>query len=90
MRRLAIAQVVLGVLIIGALVWFIGWVEYDYGSFTEMVENPAGGGMVEVEMSHVPGLVVKMVTWKVVGFMLGLSVLGCGLAQWFGAREVTK
>ena len=90
MRKLAIAQIVLGVLIIGALVWFIGWVEYGYGSFIETVENPAGGGMVEVEMNHVPGWFVKMITWKAAGFMLGLSVLGCGLAQWFRAREVIK
>ncbi|UCH43707.1 MAG: hypothetical protein JSW16_03995 [Dehalococcoidales bacterium] len=90
MRRLAVVQVVLGALIIGALVWFIGWVEYDYGSFTEIVDNPAGGGTVEVEMNPVPGWVIKMVTWKAAGFVLGISVLGCGLAQWVRAREVTK
>lgn len=90
MRKLAIAQIVLGVFIIVALVWFIGWVEYDYGSFTERLDNPAGGGTVEVEMNHVPGWVVKMVTWKVAGFGLGLSIIGCGLAQWVRAREVIK
>ena len=90
MKKLAIAQVVLGVLIIGALVWFIGWVEYDYGSFTERIDNPAGGGTVEVEMHPVSGWVVQMISWKAVGFMLGLSIIGCGLAQWVRAREVIK
>ena len=90
MRKLAIAQIVLGVLIIGALVWFIGWVEYDYGAFTELVEDPAGGGTVEVEMNNVAGWVVQMTAWKVVGFVLGLSIVGFGLAQWARAREVIK
>ncbi|MFC1864380.1 hypothetical protein ACFLYG_00940 [Chloroflexota bacterium] len=73
--KLTITQIVLGVLIIGSLVWFIGWVEWDYGSFTILREG------IEVEMLPVPGWIVRMISWKAVSFMLGLSVLGCGMAQ---------
>ncbi len=81
--KLAITQIVLGALIVGSLVWFIGWVEWDYGSFTILREG------IEVEMLPLPGWIVRMISWKVFSFVLSLSVLGCGIAQYFKARQQT-
>ncbi len=78
--KLAITQIVLGVLIVGSLVWFIGWVEWDYGSFTKLIRD------IEVEFHPLPGWTMRLISWKVVSFMLGLSVLGCGIAQFIKAR----
>jgi hypothetical protein len=77
--KLAIAQIVLGVLIVGSLVWFIGWVEWDYGSFTKLIKG------VEVEFHPLPGWMTRLISWKVASFVLGLSVLGCGIAQYLKA-----
>ena len=79
--RLAITQITLGVLIIGSLVWFIGWVEPDYGSFTILREG------IEVEMLPLPGWIVRMISWKAASFVLGLSVLGCGIAQFLKVKR---
>ena len=78
--RLAIAQIVLGVLIVGSLVWFIGWVEWEYGSYTKLDKD------VEVVIHPLPGWIIRMISWKVASFLLGLSVLGCGIAQFIKAR----
>jgi len=78
--KLAITQIVLGVLIISSLVWFIGWVEPDYGSFTKLIED------VEVEFHPLSGWIIRMISWKAASFVLGLSVLGCGIAQFVKVR----
>ncbi len=78
--KLAITQIVLSVLIVGSLVWFIGWVEWDYGSFTKLIRG------IEVEFHPLPGWTMRLISWKVISFMLGLSVLGCGIAQFVKAR----
>ena len=78
--KLAITQIVLGVLIVSSLVWFIGWVEWDYGSYTMLYKD------VEVEFHPLPGWTMRMISWKAVSFMLGLSVLGFGIAQFVKAK----
>ena len=78
--KLAITQIVLGVLIVGSLVWFIGWVEWDYGSFTKLIED------VEVEFHPLPGWIVRLISWKTASFVLGLSVFGLGIVQLAKAR----
>ncbi len=78
--KLAITQIVLGVLIIGSLVWFIGWVEWDYHPVTRLIEG------VEVEIRPWPGWTMRMISWKAVSFVLGLSVLGLGIAQFVKER----
>jgi len=82
--RLAIAQIVLGAVIVGSLVWFIGWVELDYGSYTKLYKD------VEVVMHPLPGWVMRLISWKVVSFVLGLAVLGCGIAQFVRARRLAS
>jgi len=79
--KLAITQIVLGALIISSLVWFIGWVEPDYSSFTKLIEG------VEVEFHPLSGWIIRMISWKAASFILGLSVLGCGIAQFVKARR---
>ncbi len=78
--KLAITQIVLGALIIGSLVWFIGWVEPDYGSVTRLIEG------VKVEIRPLPGWIARLISWKAASFVLGLSVLGLGIAQFVKAR----
>ena len=82
--KLAITQVILGILIVGSLVWFIGWVEPDYGSHTRLI------GGAEVEFHPLPGWIVRLISWKAVSFVLGLSVLGCGIAQFVKARGLKE
>ncbi len=77
---LAITQSVLGVLIVGSLVWFIGWVEPDYGSVTRLIEG------VEVEIRPLPGWIMRLISWKAASFVLGFSVLSLGIAQLVKAK----
>ncbi len=79
--KLADTQIVLGALIIGLLVWFIGWIEYGYSPITKLYQD------VEVVMRPSPGWIMQLISWKVTSFLLGLSVLGCGIAQFIKARR---
>ena len=79
--RFAITQIVLGVVIVGSLVWFIGWVELDYGSYTKLYKD------VEVVIHPLPEWLIRLISWKVVSFVLGLAILGCGIAQYLKARR---
>lgn len=79
--KLASIQIVLGVLIIGALISFIGWIEWDYGSFTTTWND------VEVEMHPLTGWLMRLISWKVFSFILGIAVLGCGIAQFITVRR---
>ena len=82
--KLAITQIVSGVLIIGSLVWFIGWVEPGYGSYTKLYKD------VEVVFHPLPGWIMRLTFWKVVSFVLGLAILGCGIAQVAQLRGLRK
>jgi len=82
--KLAITQVILGILIVGSLVWFINWVEPDYGSHTRLI------GGTEVEFHPLPGWLIRLISWKAVSFALGLSVLGCSIAQFVKARGLKE
>ncbi len=79
--RLSMTQIVLGALIIGSLVWFTGWVEWDYHPITRLVEG------VEVEIRPLPGWMVRMISWKVLSFILGLGITGTGIVQLVKARS---
>ncbi len=75
-ENLAIAQIVLGGFIISSLVWFTGWVEYDYGALTIVRD-----GYGEIEMHRLPEWIVRLTIWKTVSFILSLLVIGTGIVQ---------
>ncbi|MFH1146922.1 MAG: hypothetical protein V1736_04370 [Pseudomonadota bacterium] len=75
-RKLAIAQIALGVVITISLVWFIGWAEWDYVPSLRVMQ-PYG----EVEMKLLPGWIVRLMVWKIVSFILSFVVIGVGVAQ---------
>ena len=79
---LTIIQVILGVLIVASLVVFIIWAEPHFEPYTRFIQD----GTVEVVVQKDPNWIVLQVSWKAVGFLLGLSVLGCGIAQYLKAR----
>ena len=79
--KLAITQVVLGIIIIGLLVWFVGWVEPDYGSVTRLIDG------IEVELNPTSGWTILLITWKASSFVLGLAVLSCGILQYSRVRR---
>ena len=79
--KLAILQVIAGILIIGLLVWFIGWVEPDNGSITRVFEG------IEVELYPPTGWNALLLTWKVSSFILGVAVLSCGVIQYLRERR---
>ncbi len=80
-KHLVIAQIVLGVLVVSSLVWFIGWVEWDYGPYIHVTERYG-----EIEMKHLPGWEMRLIIWKIASFFLGLSVVGTGIVQLIKAR----
>ncbi len=79
--RLAVAQIGLGAVIIGSLVWFIGWAEWDYGPRTTMYQG------IEVELHRPPGWETRLIIWKVVSFILGLAVIVTGIVQKVRVKE---
>ena len=81
--KLAIAQMVLGVLILASLFWFGAWVE---PSFTHIRIPPAEGSSVVTEIFRNPGRNIPMMSWIALYLVLGLAVLGCGIAQYLKAR----
>jgi len=81
--KLAIAQIVLGALIMASLFWFTAWVE---PGFTHIRIPSAEGGDVITDIFLNPGRNVPMRSWMAVYLALGLAVLGCGIAQYLKAR----
>ena len=75
MKKLAIAQIVLGVLVVISLVWFIGWVEWEYGPYIYMTERYG-----EIEMKLLPNWEMRLTIWKV-SFIISAGVICTGIAQ---------
>jgi len=75
-KYLVIGQIVLGALVIAALIWFVGWVEWDYGPFMYMTEKYG-----EIEMKHLPGWEARLIIWKVISFLLGVGVVETAIVQ---------
>lgn len=84
MKKLAIAQIVLGMLVVGSLIFWAGWVSNGY---------LYGEGTVPGTDTHVmgvfgnPGRVPLLEIWPLIYLSLGLVVLGCGIAQYLTARR---
>ncbi|MFC1918739.1 hypothetical protein ACFLUN_00850 [Chloroflexota bacterium] len=83
MKRLAIVQIILGALIISSLVAFVIWIEpsfYHVEFFNE--EGIRTGGVF-----FNPGRNIRMRAFETVYLVLGLSVLGCGIAQFVKSKR---
>jgi len=80
--KLAIAQMTLGLLIIGSLFAFAVWIEP--GFYRMPILNEAG--IVTGVAFFNPGRNISMMSWMTVYLALGLAVLGCGITQYLKAR----
>ena len=83
MKKLAIAQMVLGVLVVGSLIFWVGWVSTGY----LYAEGTVPGTDIHVGVFGNPGRATLLDTWPLVYFAPGLAVIGCGIAQYFKARR---
>jgi len=83
-KKLAIAQIVLGILVVGSLIYWGEWVITGY---------PIHEGILpDSTIRRILGLTKQnplAPAWMVVYFVLGLSVFGCGIAQYVKARHKT-
>ncbi len=86
MKKLAIAQIVLGVLVVGSLVFWMGWVQTGYHDAFGV--DPDGNIRIRILGLVAPNPLLD--AWTVVYLVLGLAVLGCGIAQYFKARHQTN
>ena len=83
MKKLTFTQIILGMLVVGSLIYWMVWLSTGY--YHSVGTDPDGNIIL-----HVMGLPKPnpfMEVWAVVYLMLGLSVLGCGIAQYFKARR---
>ena len=84
MKKLAIAQIILGIVVVGSLIYWGEWVSTGY----HIHEGTGDDGTIR----RILGLTKQNpleLAWMVVYFMLGLSVFGCGIAQFVKARHKT-
>ena len=85
MKKLAIAQIVMGILVVGSLIFWVGWVSTGY----LYAEGMVSGSDFTVGVFMNPGRATLLETWPLVYFALGLVVIGCGIAQFIKARYKT-
>ena len=86
MRKLAITQIVLGVLVVGSLVFWMGWVSTGYHDAFGV--DPDGNIRIRILGLVAPRPLIWV--WAGIYFMLGLSVLGCGIAQFLKAKGLKR
>ena len=86
MKKLAIIQIVLGILVIASLIFWAGWVSSGYHRYRGIYP---GEDMIRETMGLLP-VNPYMVTWVIVYFIVGLAVLGCGITQYLKARHQTN
>lgn len=85
MKKLAIVQVALGMLIIGSLVYWMGWLSTGY----HVYQGTIPGSNNTLGSMGLPAYNPFLNVWKVGFLALGLSVLGCGIVQYIRARGQT-
>ncbi len=83
MTKLAITQIVLGILVVGSLVFWMVWVQTGYHDAFGV--DPDGN--IRIRILGLTKQNPLEPAWMVTYFMLGLSVLGSGIAQYFKARR---
>jgi predicted phage tail protein len=86
MKKLAIAQIVLGILVIGSLIYWVSWVSTGYHIHEGIF--PSDNSTIRIMGLLKPNPLMD--AWTIVYFMLGLSVLGCGITQYFKARRQAR
>ncbi len=84
MKKLAIAQIVLGVLVVGSLYAWMVWVSTGYHAHEGILPD---GTILRISGLLKPNPLMD--AWSVVYSVLGLSVFGCGLAQLVKTRYKT-
>ena len=85
MTKLAITQIILGMLVVGSLVFWMGWVQTGYHDAFGV--DPDGN--IRIRILGLTKQNPLEPVWIVVYFMLGLSVFGCGIGQLAKARHKT-
>lgn len=83
MKKLAIAQIVLGILVVGSLFAWMVWLSTGY--HRSVGTDPDGNIILGVLGLLKPNSLMDV--WTVVYLVLGLSVLGCGIAQYVRVRR---
>lgn len=83
MRKLAVAQIVLGLLVIGSFFAFGDWISNGY----HVYEGTIPGSDINVRMHLNPGRATILEIWQFIYLALGLLVVGCGIAQFVKARR---
>ena len=86
-KGLTITQIILGVLIITSLVVFTVWAERDWQPIRIIVDSKEIFPEA-VMIRYDPKWIILLKVWKTVSFILGLAVLGCGIAQFVKARRI--
>lgn len=81
-KRLSIMQIVFGAIIISSLVWFTGWVEWDYISKIHL----EGYELIEAQL--IPNWGMKRIIWKIASFILGSTVVGIGITQLVKSKRI--
>jgi hypothetical protein len=81
---LAVTHIALGGLIIASLIWFIGWVEFDYNNPVVIQEG------LEITLHYVSGWYARLILWKAIAFTLGLAIAGCGVFELIKAGGTAK
>lgn len=85
-KKLAIAQVILGVSVIGYLLSWVNWISPGYHIHEGLIP---GTDMI----LHCMGFLMPkplLTAWVFVFLALGLAVTGCGMLQYFETRRQAK
>ena len=85
MTKLAITQVILGVLVVGSIFAWMVWISTGYHIREGII--PGSDTVIRSIGLIKPNPLLGV--WAVVYLILGLSVFGCGIAQYFKARQQT-
>jgi hypothetical protein len=77
-----VTQIVFGILVAASLVWFHGWVEFDYSSPVVIREG------LDITLHYLTGWYIILILWKGASFALGLAATVCGMLELIKARSV--
>ena len=84
MKKLAIAQIILGVLVVGSVIYWMGWLSTGY----LYAEGAVPGTDILWGVHSNPGRATLFFeTWPFIYFSLGVVVFGFGIAQYLNARR---